>query len=107
MGRWAQRRRRGGGGPSETQTLARMTSAMLDGTALIVTVTYTGNVTAAAFNTTDFLDVDESATPVSIAQGATNEAILTFELFLNNSDTLVYTGTAAGVLTPDSATLSI
>lgn len=72
MGRWSQRRRRGGGGPGPAGpscTLVTLVTIIDSGT---VEVTFGANVTAALFGTDEFQTIPSGASNNSATQFAAN-----------------------------------
>lgn len=103
MGRYAQRRR-SGGGPPGAPPLIQMTEGIVDGSE--VAVVYDGDVTAGDFELTDFLFSDGAQNPTSIAQNASNELLLELLTTVDEGD-LTYSGDVSGVLTPQTIELTI
>lgn len=82
-----------------------MLSVLRDSTTELV-VTYNVNVSAGAFSTGDFIATSVSPeNPTSIAQETANSLRLTFAVDISDDDTLTYSGTVSGVLTPQSITI--
>lgn len=100
MGRWAQRRR-AGGGPTFPPVLISITLVVVDGANELV-VTYSGNVDPGDFSNSDFITDSSLAVPTSITDLDTNILLLTFGVDVSDSQNLVYSGNVSGVLTPQS-----
>jgi hypothetical protein len=103
MGRYAQRRR-SGGGPPGAPPLIEMILATVDGTE--VAVDYSGPVTAGDFELTDFLFADGAVNPTVIAQSDTEQLSLTTAAPISADTDLTYSGDAPGILTPQTITLT-
>jgi len=99
MGRWAQRRR-GGGGATHTP-LVQMVSATAIG-AFNIDVAYTGNITAAAFAVTAFATIPSVHQPTLIAQDGPTGLNLTFADNISAETDLEFTNGVSGVLSPDA-----
>lgn len=75
MGRWAQRRRTGGGGQSH---LVQMVLADLQADPHFVLVTWSGPVLATWFATNAFIETENSSDSVAITQSSTNALLIEF-----------------------------
>jgi hypothetical protein len=103
MGRWAQRRVRGGGGPPPGAALNFMTAAEIlsfqQSTAI-----YSQPVDFTVFDLADFTSNPSGEVPEQIEQGAPESIILDFSLVGDiSADTeLAYAGDAPDVETPQT-----
>jgi hypothetical protein len=99
MGRWAQRKRAGGGpsAPSLTQidtaTLASNTQADLF---------YNNSVTATDFDPATFTSSPSGVFGTAITQAGPNEFLIDLTGSAAGDDEIQYTGSVSGVLTPQS-----
>lgn len=97
MGRWAQRRR-AGGGPSTAPT--QIILAQLSGTDF-VELTYNRTVNVADFSELNFT-TNTAVTAVGVGQTATNKLIVDFGEDISGAGSLTYTGTTPAVISPQT-----
>lgn len=100
MGRWAQRRRTGGG-----MSLNFMTDAVQFDVDK-ATATYLAPINAAFFTGTEFFTAPSNQTSTSVVQQTANKLTVDFPLEISDDDTLTYTGTVASVLNPQTIAYS-
>ena len=65
-------------------------------------VTYSANVTDAAFNANDFNSFPSSETGIAVTQLAANQLRVTFSGPINADNELEYSGASPGILTPQT-----
>jgi hypothetical protein len=103
MGRYAQRRR-SGGGPPGAPPLIQILEARADGTEIYVL--YSGNVTDSDFELTDFEFTDGFQTPLTITNDEPETLLLTVTTTVDEGF-VSYNGNVSGVLTPQTVELTI
>lgn len=81
-----------------------MFNAVLGGATDQILITYTGVITEGDFGLTDFLTLSSLQNPEDISQPESNQLLLQFGVGLDPGEDLEYTGTVAGVLTPQTIT---
>lgn len=104
MGRWSQRRRRGGGG--EGVLLTQIIEArVFDSEVLQVDFTFNADVDPGDFTGTDFLDVTSGAVGDGIGGPSSNVLRVQFTGGTTTAgDAWQYIGDTPGVLTPQAGT---
>ncbi len=106
MGRWSQRKRRGGGGPSSgAAPLCLITSAVADG-AGNVEVTFTCPVTDTDFDPAAFRDDTLADVAGSVIQGAATSLVYGFGSTPVAGDAWTYSDTVLGIATPQSGVMT-
>jgi hypothetical protein len=101
MGRWAQRRIRGGG-TNPAATLIEISTAASDDDSIVI-ATYTGSIDATNFANGDFTSQPSGAASVAILQDSPNSLEIDFNPATITGDTFIqYSGTTPGVLTPQT-----
>lgn len=107
MGRWAQRRRAGGGSSPDSAppTIAQLLEAHIDG---IVTeqAVYTTPITAGDFSPGDFVSNPSGGTSTIVLQINATTIEIEFDNIVTGDDTLEYAGTNPNVITPDSVAIT-
>lgn len=103
MGRWAQRRR-SGGGSSLAPPLIQMIEALNDG--ITLSIEYSGAVTAGDFDTAAFHVQPSDDQPDEIEQNGANGLNLNFSGDISGQTLLEYSGVTAGVLSPQAIGLT-
>lgn len=102
MGRWAQRRRTGGGNaPTAGQILGHLVAATIDD-ATHATGTWNVPVSAGDFDAADFTSASSQETGISIAQAGTYALTVEFSGTITGDADFEYTGDTANLLTPDT-----
>lgn len=102
MGRWAQRRRAGGGSPS----LNSMIRAVQSG-AFSLQVTYASDVSADDFTPGMFAEQTDDIVPVAVFQLSPNSLELNFSSELENASELIYIGNVLGTRTPQTIAIEV
>jgi len=100
MGRWSTYRRRGGGAHTDA-TLITITELGTDFPNSLF-VYYSAAIDATDFNITDFATAPDSFQPNVVGQDGFNSLQLDFVVDISTQTKLQYTGTVAGVLTPQT-----
>lgn len=107
MGRWAQRRRTGGGPAALTpSTLGQLVLAERDADTVSVHAVWSAPVTDTDFVGSDFETLPGNITIATITQDGANGLLLEFVAPVTLEATLSYTGSAPGIITPDSIALT-
>ena len=101
MGRWSQRRHCGGGPQLPPLTPITITDVAAP-TALELDVTFSSDVNSADFVNGDWLTVPGSKVPIAMTQIDTNQIELTFPTTIAAQTSLTYSGTAPGVISPQT-----
>ena len=104
MGQWSHRRRRGGGQAAPAALIQINSAVIFD--VDVIHVNYSGDVTAPAFDLTDFQTVPDSHNPDNITNFDSNTLELTFPLEIDDQTNLAYAGDAPGILTPQTVLLT-
>lgn len=104
MGRWAQRRR-AGGGPGAAIAIIHLVAATVTGAATM-TATYSGPPDISGLDPTDFLAVINGENGDDIAALGGNQIQIHFAGSIFGETTLEYSGTTPGYLTPDSVAVT-
>lgn len=100
MGHWSTYSRRGGGQGAATALLHITLCVVEDSTTL--QVFWDGDVSAGAFELTDFNSQPSDQSPDVIIQVDTNSIFLQFTSNIDSDQDINYTGDVAGLLTPDT-----
>lgn len=105
MGRWAQRRR--GSSSVQGSSLNFIRAAHSADLSLgFIDLTYEADVDAGSFALTDFETQLGSLNPGALGNTASNVIQLDFGTDLTGETGIVYSGAVAGILTPQTKTLS-
>lgn len=100
MGRHAQRRLAGGGPKTSGTSLLQIISVTIDGTGLLVTLTYSGTVDLIDFAATDFSTSPGNTEPDAVDQHASNQLELAFTSDVRAENFLKYIGGVPNILSP-------
>lgn len=100
MGRWAQRRIRGGS-QGATAALNFMLSGFISGS-FDAFVTYNADLDVGDLTATDFMSLPTMFVGNSLTQTMSNEIAVTFIDDIAAETSLLYNGAAPGFLTPDT-----
>lgn len=98
MGRWAQRRIRGGGPGPELLTII---AAVSDGD-VHIEVQFTGDITAAEFTASAFRDETLGENAIAVVQGGSDSLVYTFVGTTDAGHSWTYSDTVSGILTPET-----
>lgn len=101
MGRWAQRRRGGGGSP----TLNQMINVTRDGDEQMI-VTYRNVVNVSDLQTSGFLANPGAVTPPGVTQLSPTQLTVDFEADTSAFTTLVYAPPTSGFVAPQQITIT-
>jgi len=99
MGRWAQRRRTGGGPPAGAALITITEAEVTDTTEILVS--FSANVNAGDFDPTDFTTQPSNATGTVFGAAGANYINTYFDHDITADTTITYNGTAPGVQSPD------
>lgn len=100
MGRWAQRRRGGGGTPAATE-LVSITQAQITASQEIE-VTYSQDVSDADYNAGDYQSNTSGEIGSSLMNSASNRLTIFFASSVVGDTDVAYTGAATNTLTPQT-----
>lgn len=104
MGRWSQRRHCGGGTPA-TVPIAQITLASIIDSNRI-DLTYDRDIDATTLTPAGFESHGSNQVATTASQAASNEAIVIFPGDISTDFEVVYSGSDAGFLTPQSVSYS-
>lgn len=100
MGRWAQRRRAGGGPNLDVEI--SMISAETGGSLEEILITYSSDVTAGNFDAGDFTSLPSNETGDNLAQGGSDQLIVAFLNPVDTDTSLNYAGSSPGIQSPQT-----
>ena len=100
MGRWAQRRVRGGGPP--TAAAIEITIATHDPIDDFSFLDYSADITGIPFNAADYTTNPSGLTGIAVNQTAPDQISVLFAMLYPADTSISYTGSEPGILTPQT-----
>lgn len=97
MGRWAQRKRTGGGAP----VLNYMVDAV-KGTDFLSTAEYQNAVDATQLDDVTFVSTPSATPGLAVDQNGTHEIVITWDANTAGDTGITYTGVTPGIVTPQT-----